>query len=480
MRQSSAYDEEGGEFSPPSGINERLTCDLLIAGGGLSGLSAAEAALRRGLDVIVIEKGAFGKDAASGLNAGQFLTGWAKPVDVMLAELAQQELRGGLPFDQAQLHAQRRVRAFLRRTVEGCQRLAELDHRYNLRASVQHGAVMAAVTEADMAGLRADYQFMDDSNLRALMPMTDKRRARFFETLSAAQVQRRYGTAEGFYAGGVVDRFGGSFRPRKFLIGLARALQKRGVRFFQGTEAQALDFSDSQVSVYCGNGANIRANTLFMANAYARHINGDVLERAIFEYDYVVAIELPDGAKTLSSGTVLSDTREPCFYARRHGRRLYMGYEETPETSPEITRNVARRTLAEGKRVFPGLAAVGERDIRSAWCGRVFYTLDDYPFVERRHGGRVITFAAPSDHGNSLALRIGQLVGDTVAPATLRPRSDDDIRQRRRNARQLRLFESFSKGLRLRPGKRYQEAAFRETEPAAPEHPPPVCEPDLP
>jgi len=243
MRQSSAYDEEGGEFSPPSGTNEHLACDLLIAGGGLSGLSAAEAALRRGLDVVVIEKGAFGKDAASGLNAGQFLTGWAKPVDVMLAELAQQELRGGLPFDQAQLHAQRRVRAFLRRTVEGCQRLAELDHHYNLRASVQHGAVMAAVTEVDMAGLRAAYQFMDDSNLRALMPMTDKRRARFFETLSAAQVQRRYGTAEGFYAGGVVDRFGGSFRPRKFLIGLARALQKRGVRFFQGTEAQALELT---------------------------------------------------------------------------------------------------------------------------------------------------------------------------------------------------------------------------------------------
>ena len=75
MRQSFAYDEEGGEFSPPTGTNERLTCDLLIAGGGLSGLSAAEAALRRGLDVVVIEKGAFGKDGASGLNAGQFLTG---------------------------------------------------------------------------------------------------------------------------------------------------------------------------------------------------------------------------------------------------------------------------------------------------------------------------------------------------------------------------------------------------------------------
>jgi glycine/D-amino acid oxidase-like deaminating enzyme len=200
-----------------------------------------------------------------------------------------------------------------------------------------------------------------------------------------------------------------------------------------------------------------------MANAYARHINGDLLERAIFEYDYVVEVELPEGARTLAAGAVLSDTRDPCFYARRHGRRLYMGHEETAETSPEITQEVARRTLAEGQRVFPALRGLGEHDIRSAWSGRVFYTLDDYPFVERRHGGRVVTFAAPSDHGNSLAVRIGQLVGSFVAHSAQLRKSDADIRHRRRTGRQLRLFEAFPKGLRLRPGMRYQEAAFRDS-----------------
>jgi gamma-glutamylputrescine oxidase len=461
MRQGSAYDEEVRDFSPPSAANQGLTCDLVVAGGGLSGLSAAEAAMRRGLDVVVIEKGAFGKEAASGLNAGQFLTGWAKPVDVMLAELTQQELRGGASADRAEIRAQRRVRAFLRRTVEGCLHLAEIDHRYNLRASVQRGALMAAISEADMASLRAAYGFMEKSNLRALMPAADKRRPPFFQVLTARQLQRRYGTAEGFYAGGVIDRFGGSFRPRKFLLGFARALQKRGVRFFQQTDAQALDVSDNRVHVFCGNGAHIRANTLFMANAYARHINGDALERAIFEYDYVVEVELPEGARTLAAGSVLSDTRDPCFYARRHGRRLYIGYEETAETSPEIMRAVARRTLEEGKRVFPALADIKEHDIKSAWAGRVYYTLDDYPFVERRHGGRVVTFAAPSDHGNSLALRIGALVGNVAAQSTSLPRNEGDVRARRRNAQQLKLFESFPKGLRLRPGRRYQEAAFR-------------------
>src|SRR5262249_58596876 len=131
-------------------------------------------------------------------------------------------LERGLYGDQARRQAERRVRAFLRSTVEGCQRLEELDRDYNLRASVQYGACTAAMTEADMASLKAAYRFMEKSNLRALMPLSDKRRPPFFEVLSARQLQQRYGTAEGFYAGGVIDRFGGSFRPRKFLIGLAR------------------------------------------------------------------------------------------------------------------------------------------------------------------------------------------------------------------------------------------------------------------
>ncbi len=321
------------------------------------------------------------------------------------------------------------------------------------------------MNDADMAGLEASYDFMEEANFRALMPVVGRRHAPFFARLSAGQLQQRCGTAENFYAGGVIDYFGGSFHPRKLLNGLARALQKKGVQFFQHAEAQALDFPDHRVTVFCENGAAIQADRVFMANAYARHINGDALERAIFLYDYVVVVELPEKSNVLASTTVLSDVRDPCFYARRHGRRLYMGYAETAEASPEITRNVARQTLEEAQRIFPGLRVLGEHDIKSAWSGRVFYTSDDYPFVERRHNGKVTTFAAPSDHGNSLAVKVGQLVGDLVAHSLLKPASEEDVRSRYRTRRQLKLFEGFPKGLRLRPGMRYQEAAADESEP---------------
>ena len=190
MRQRVGYDDEVRAFSPPSCPNANLTCQFLVVGGGLSGLSAAEAAVTRGLDVIVIEKGIFGREAASGLNAGQFLTGWAKPIDTMLTELARQEQDRGLSWDQAQARAQRRVRDFLRRTIEGCQRIAQLDRDYNLRASVRHGATVAAITPGDMAGLESTYKFMEDANLRALMPLAGKRHAPFFQMHSARPVAK--------------------------------------------------------------------------------------------------------------------------------------------------------------------------------------------------------------------------------------------------------------------------------------------------
>jgi glycine/D-amino acid oxidase-like deaminating enzyme len=137
-----------------------------------------------------------------------------------------------------------------------------------------------------------------------------------------------------------------------------------------------------------------------------------------------------------------------------------MGYEETAECSAKITREVAGRTLKEGQGIFPELRALGEHDIKAAWSGRVYYTLDDYPFVERSQGDRVITFAAPSDHGNALATKVGQLVGDLAADAMMP--DEVDARRHRDTVHQLRLFEGFPKGQRLRPGKRYQEAVHGE------------------
>src|SRR5262245_4465197 len=124
--------------------------------------------------------------------------------------------------------------------------------------------------------------------------------------------------------------------------------------------------------------------------------------------------------------------RCPSFVAQRESwSTSSAGYEETAETSERITRHVARRTLAEAKRIFPELVKVGENDIRSAWSGLVYYTLDDYPFVERSLGRRLTTFAAPSDHGNALVVKVGQLAGDSAADLVLGLNTEQDGKRHR-------------------------------------------------
>ena len=54
--QKTAYDDEVRDFSPPSCANESLSCQLLVAGGGLSGLSAAEA-MSAGCVPVVVGRG---------------------------------------------------------------------------------------------------------------------------------------------------------------------------------------------------------------------------------------------------------------------------------------------------------------------------------------------------------------------------------------------------------------------------------------
>lgn len=72
-------DDDEVRFAPPSCTNQALQCQLLVVGGGLSGLSAAEEAMRRGVDVVLIEKSALGQDAASACSPRASLRRGAAP-----------------------------------------------------------------------------------------------------------------------------------------------------------------------------------------------------------------------------------------------------------------------------------------------------------------------------------------------------------------------------------------------------------------
>jgi len=58
------------QYCPP--LNKSIKCDVLIVGGGMTGISAAAEFLRTGLSVVMIEKNIIG-GSSTGRSAG-FLT----------------------------------------------------------------------------------------------------------------------------------------------------------------------------------------------------------------------------------------------------------------------------------------------------------------------------------------------------------------------------------------------------------------------
>ena len=154
---------------------------------------------------------------------------------------------------------------------------------------------------------------------------------------------------------------------------------------------------------------------------------------AIAPQAHAAAPPLPRSVQALAPDLAVRGGTSPTFLARpaAPGRRQ-RGWLEDRVVATAIGHAREHEKGGEEARSQAVLArqaaAVGEHDIKSAWCGRVFYTLDDYPFVERRHGGRVITFAAPSDHGNSLAAKVGQLVGELAAHTIVKPATEPQIR----------------------------------------------------
>ena len=53
-------------YENEASVEETVKCDVLVLGGGLAGCFAAIAAARKGLDVILVEKGAIEKSGSAG------------------------------------------------------------------------------------------------------------------------------------------------------------------------------------------------------------------------------------------------------------------------------------------------------------------------------------------------------------------------------------------------------------------------------
>jgi glycine/D-amino acid oxidase-like deaminating enzyme len=357
-----------------------LSADVVVVGGGYTGLWAAWHLAEAGASVAILEAGRCGH-GPSGRNGG-FVSSLA------LNRPSLAERFGAAAAADIVARSEESVRAI----GAWCEK-QEVDAWYR---AAPHWEVSTAPAQ-DGAGREA----IDGAEVSAL---------------SEQEVQRRCGSP--VFRGAVEVRTGATVHPARLAFGLRERLVARGVRICEGSRVTALRGPVAETAA-----GRVRAGAAVVAVNAASGALAPLRRRLTVASSHIVLTEpVPDVIEALgwTGGEAISDGRALLHYTRttRDGRILFgwaggrMSCGARIDGRMEVDPDVVAQARADLVRFFPALA---DREVTHAWGGPIDVSPTHLPAVVTLPGGRA--WAAFGYTGNGVGP--SHLLGRTMAELAL-------------------------------------------------------------
>ncbi|MEZ5961834.1 MAG: FAD-binding oxidoreductase [Hyphomonadaceae bacterium] len=347
--ERSYYVATANAFTRPPCLDGEHEADVVVIGGGYTGLSAALNAARRGLSVIVLEAGRIGW-GASGRNGGQLIPGWRKGAADLVKLYGEQHAR--VLFDLS-----------LRARADAFDTISQNNIACDL---AQSGHLLAAAKPDDVSWMRKEVE-----TLQRVMDYQDAR------VLDPAEVSAK--VASPTLHAGLFDARGGHFHPLNYALGLADVARAHGVQLFENSRALAVDTSRG-VGVRTEAGAVRARYGVLACDALLEGLEPRIAGRIMPVANYLIATApLEDPDALIAENLAVSDTRFVVNYFRlsADGRLIFGGGERyTPAPPADIAAFVRPFML----KVFPQLA---DTPIEYAWGGLVSISMTRMPHIGR-------------------------------------------------------------------------------------------------
>ena len=364
-------------------LKGEVEADLVVVGGGATGLSAALHAAERGLKVVLLEGGRIGW-GASGRNGGQIIPGLRK---------------GGLEL--IKMYGRERAQALFHLALEARGLVGDLIDRHAIACDlVETGHLLGAVKTSDAPHLEAEIQCLAD--------VMDYHDAQF---LTGPETRAQVDTP---YHAGLLDRRGGHMHSLNYTLGLARAAVAAGVTIYENSVAVGLS-QNGGVRVTTSAGAIKASQAVLAGDALLTGLVSRINSRIMPVANYVVATEpLADADALIPANVAVSDTRFVVNYYRRtaDNRILFGGGERY---TPDPPRDIAGFVRPHLEGTFPQLKGA---KIDYAWGGLVSVTTSRLPHVGRQ--GEVYFAHGYSGLGVILSTLGGKLLVEAMAGETSR------------------------------------------------------------
>jgi len=334
---------EAADFPPLAG---EIDADLVVVGGGCTGLSAALHAVERGLSVVLLEGGRIGW-GASGRNGGQMIPGLRKGAVGLVNAFGRERARA--LFDLS-LEARELVLGLISRHAIDC----------DLKLT---GHLAAAVKPYDLRRMEAEAE-----SLATVMNYPHA-------VLVGVREVRDIVRAD--YHGGLMDRMGGHLHPLNYTLGLARAARAAGVKLHENSPATGLEIG-SGARVSTARGAVKARHAVLAGDALLEGLLPRASNRIMPVANYLVATEpLGDPSALIPSDAAISDSRFVVNYYRltADGRLLFGGGERHTRRPPD---DIAAFVRPHMEAVFPQIVGA---PIANAWGGLVSITTTRMPHI---------------------------------------------------------------------------------------------------
>ncbi|MCV0395310.1 MAG: FAD-binding oxidoreductase [Rhizobiaceae bacterium] len=374
------YEATVGERPRYPSLDGDLAVDVVVIGGGFTGLSAAAHLAKAGVSVALIEAHRFG-DGASGRNGGQLGTGQRAGAEEMEAEVGF--TRAKALFDLAE---------------EAKAHLLGFAEANGIEIDFRPGHVNVSHKKRYLPEFR--------EHAEAMVTRFGYPHIRYVDAAETAEL-----LGSDHYHGGVLDTGAGHIHPLKLLVGTARVAAAAGARLFEETRATGLASSGGKVRVATARGAITADKGLLAVNAYGEGLEPVSASHVMPIGSFIGAtVSLGDDSPVIPGGQSVSDSRFVVRYFRRapSGELLFGGREIYAADDPRDIPVHIRRQIAE---IYPALKDV---EITHAWGGYVGITLPRKPFVREVMPG-VISAGGYSGHGVMLSNFVGKLYAETIA-----------------------------------------------------------------
>ncbi len=387
------YEATVGERPVYPALDGDLSVDVVVIGGGFTGLSAAVHLAKSGANVALIEAHRFG-DGASGRNGGQFGTGqraWAEDLEDELGFTRAKAL-----FDLAE-EAKAHVLSFAE--ANGI----DIDYRRG-QMSVVHRK-----------------RYLKDYQAHAAI-MAERFGYPHLTFMDARETAERLGSTH--YLGGVRDIGTGHIHPLKLVVGTARVAAASGAKLYESTKATGISSQGGKVRVTTPTGTIVADKALVAVNAYGENLEPVSAAHVMPIGSFIGAtVPLGDDSPVLPGGEAVDDSRFVVRYFRKSadGRLLFGGREIYAPGDPQDIHVHIRRQIAE---IYPQLKDV---EITHAWGGYVGITMPRQPFV-REVMPNVMSAGGYSGHGVMLSNFVGKLYAETVSGNRDRLKLFEDLR----------------------------------------------------